>query len=401
MPVFNHLPKSFLNNLKPALIMTKKKEYYQYDKKRRRLAKIYSKQKLIMGIGNSILIPLAAILILFFAGFFKLTADWALNTAGSIGGIVLFVLILYAVLLVFEFPLKLYASFFYEHKYKLSKQTIGKWLIDFMKETLIEFLIAVPVGSIIAFLIMNVKLWWLLAAAVSVAASLFVNFIYPIVIVPFIYKLEPYKNKTELKKIIEIVKKAGAEHIKRIFVLKESEKSHKVNAFFAGLGSTKSITLYDNLIDKFTNREVRTVIGHELGHYVNKDIIKMETLGAFLALISFYAADFIIRRLFDIPAVEGIPLYLFPALSGILIVINFVLMPVGTGYSRKVEYAADKFALDYVRDPLAQISTDKRLADLGLSNINPHPFIEFWFYDHPAIEKRVKASEQWLKENKE
>ncbi|HIK02777.1 TPA: M48 family metalloprotease, partial [archaeon] len=64
-----------------------------------------------------------------------------------------------------------------------------------------------------------------------------------------------------------------------------------------------------------------------------------------------------------------------------------------------IEAEADYFGLEIARKPDAQISTDKRLADQNLSETDPHPLVEWYFYDHPAIMKRVAMSENWKKQN--
>ncbi len=379
--------------------MAKKSKHYEYNPKKRRLAKIYSRQKLVMGAGNSMVIPLLAIAILFFAGVFEKLAAYSLNTAGSFFGIVLFIFLISAIFLVFEFPLRIYAGFFYEHKYKLSNHTLSSWFYDFFKETFIGLVFAVPIGTITAFLLVSFKYWWAYAASVGILFSLLINFIYPVVFLPFLYKLKPYNDRAELKKILEILRKVGVNNIKKIKILMESEKSKKANAMFTGMGETKSIILYDNLLGKFNKKEVRTVIAHELGHYVHKDIIKFEILGAVQTITLLYLADLIIRTNF-IANESTIPLHIYPIVSGILIVLGFAVMPLMTAYSRKQEAAADKFALDHIKDPLSQISTEKKLCDIDLSDDKPNPFVEFWFHTHPSAEKRIRMAEKWAAENK-
>ncbi len=372
-----------------------KKEHYEYDPKKRRLARIYSRQKFMMGIGNNLIIPLIAIIVLFFTGVFEKLSAYSLKTGGSFFGIVLFVFLVSLIFLVFEFPLRMYGGFFYEHKYKLSNHTLSAWFVDFFKETLLELVFAVPIGTITAFLFVNFEYWWIYAAIVGIIFSLVINFIYPVVFLPFLYKLKPYQDKVELKKILEILKKVGVTNIHKIKILMESEKSKKVNAMFAGMGKTKSIILYDNLINNFTKKEVRTVIAHELGHYVHKDIVRFEIFGSIQSITLLYLTNLIVKNNFG-----QVSLSVYPLVSGILMVLGFVAMPLMMGYSRKQETAADRFALDHIRDPIAQILTEKKLCDIDLADDKPNAFIEFWFHSHPSAEKRIKIAKQWINENK-
>jgi STE24 endopeptidase len=37
----------------------------------------------------------------------------------------------------------------------------------------------------------------------------------------------------------------------------------------------------------------------------------------------------------------------------------------------------------------------KKLADQNLSEVSPHPFVEFILYSHPSIEKRIRFAETY------
>ena len=114
-------------------------------------------------------------------------------------------------------------------------------------------------------------------------------------------------------------------------------------------------------------------------------------------MLLLYLTNLIIRNNFT--ADEFIPLHIYPVVSGILIVLGFLAMPLMMAYSRKQEAAADKFALDYIKDSSSQISTEKKLCDIDLADDKPNAFIEFWFHGHPCAEKRIKMAEQWAAEN--
>jgi STE24 endopeptidase len=373
-------------------------EHYEYNPEKRRLSKIYSKQKFIMHIGDDLVIPLLLIFGLFFSGYLESIATWSQATAGPIWGTVLFVFVFVTILIIATFPLNLYASFFYEHKYGLSHQTLRAWLKDHVKETALEYVFLVPIGTVTALLAMQTTLWWLYAAIISFAFTLFLDFIFPAVILPFLYKLSPYDDKKELRILLDICKRAGVPEIRKVKVLKESERSPKANAFFSGLGATKTVILYDTLLDQFTKREIRTVIGHELGHYTHNDLAKFMLAGGVESLLFFYFADVIIRAISH--TTTTFPLHYFPLISGVIIVIGFFSMPLMMWYSRHQECAADEFALDYIKDPMAQISTEKRLADIDLTDDNPDSFVEFWFHSHPSAKKRIHQVIEWMTRNK-
>ena len=60
---------------------------------------------------------------------------------------------------------------------------------------------------------------------------------------------------------------------------------------------------------------------------------------------------------------------------------------------------ADTFALEVSKKPVAQISTEKRLADIALSDDKPNRWAEFFFFTHPSVDKRIKNVKEWIRRN--
>ena len=53
-----------------------------------------------------------------------------------------------------------------------------------------------------------------------------------------------------------------------MFEVDKSVDTEKVNAYVTGVGDTKRIVLWDTLLARLSPRQIRFVVGHELGHYV-------------------------------------------------------------------------------------------------------------------------------------
>jgi STE24 endopeptidase len=193
-------------------------------------------------------------------------------------------------------------------------------------------------------------------------------------------------------------KKFGAHNVDRVLVADESRRSIRANAFFSGVGKSRSIVLFDTLLNNFTHREITTVVAHELGHYVNKDIWKEALISGIAIIPPFYVADYLLRSAvaaISLPSITdpaGIPL-VFVALIGV----SFIVQPVTNGLSRIVERKADEFALKAADDSEAQASSERRLADLSLSVDSPSRLVELLFYTHPPSSKRVRLAEEWKK----
>ncbi|MGH8016548.1 MAG: M48 family metalloprotease, partial [Candidatus Zixiibacteriota bacterium] len=76
-------------------------------------------------------------------------------------------------------------------------------------------------------------------------------------------------------------------------------------------------------------------------------------------------------------------------------VIGFVAQPIDNTFSRHIEHQADIYGMNIteVSGESAAIAFDK-LAAYNLSDPEPNPIIEFWFYSHPSLSKRMQFVRQ-------
>lgn len=370
---------------------------YEYDPEKRRIAKIYTRTKIINGIFNSILIPLAFFLILLFSGYSLAIKDIAVSISAQFY-VPVYVVIFLTLLTLVQLPISFYSEFIYEHKHGLSNQNISAWLKDLSKELVLMYVISVPLISGLYFLMQMTDLWYLYAGGLYVALMLFFDYIYPILIFPIFYKVEPLKDEHIKARLLEMAQKAGATSVKNVEVAKESEKSNKANAMFAGIGGSKRIILFDTLLDSFTPDEVETVVAHELGHYVHRDVARFTIIEAlkivpvFLLVISVFNVYSQVFGLSGISDIAGLPLLFFTS----SFIELFMMVPM-MAYSRKRERLADIFALEATLKAEAQISTEKRLADMNLLDDAPHPLVEMLLYSHPSASKRIAYTQEWEK----
>ncbi len=381
--------------------MGKKIKYpYDFDKKIRETAKVYSAGRLLNRVFSGVLLPLIVLAAILLSGANIFIKNFAAGI-NSFFVIQVYTIIFLVIMNVIEFPANFYFSYIREHKFGLSNYKLSGWFKDFFKGLLLEYAISLVTITALYYLLANFALWWVYSAILFTLFVLFFHYIFPIIIFPFFYKVKPYKDMKQKKRLLEMVHAAGAPEIKNVVLALESEKSKKANAMFAGLGNTKQIVLFDTLTNSFTPAEVETVVAHELGHYVNKDILRGTILDAALSFPIFLLVGLSLKTfgpnfgLGSIGDIAGLPLFMLTyAIIGIL------LTPFENWYSRKIEAEADWFALEIAKKPDAQISTDKRLADMNLSETEPHPAVEWYFYDHPAIMKRVEMSKQWKLKNR-
>jgi STE24 endopeptidase len=376
---------------------------YQYDQSKRLTAKRYEKIKLVMEVFSGTIIPVTVCFSLMFSGFSEALARLLLSTTESYWvSLAVYLLFFIIILQVIETPFQFYSGFVVDHKFRLSTQNLKGWLADEMKGIGIELAFGIGAGMVLYYLIRATDFWWLVAAALFAVISMIMSIILPYVIMPIFYKMTPLSDPVMKNDLLDMSRKVGARNIEHVLVADESRRSVRANAMFSGIGRSKAIVLFDTLINNFPRREVTTVVAHELGHYVDKDIWKETLISGLMIIPSFFLADRLLRFGVNSGVIQGIsdPSGI-PIVFAVLIAVSFLLQPIYNAYSRLLESEADGFALRAANDPDAQASAERRLADMSLSVDTPSRFIELFFYTHPSSSRRVKLAEEWKKSRTE
>jgi STE24 endopeptidase len=305
----------------------------------------------------------------------------------------------FILLMVFLFltnlPFSYYRDFIVEHNYGFSNQTTGEWLGESLKSQAIGLIFGFPIIAMLYWLINKFKKWWLFFAIGAIPIMVFVIIIVPVVVSPLFNKFEPIKNQELAGQITAMAEKAGI-HNPDIYEVDASKQSNKINAYFTGMFGTKRIVLYDTIIKNFSIKEIKFVMGHEIGHYLKNHIwyglfvaIGLLFLGGFLAdklLHAFIANNsrrFGFSRLGDIASI--------PVLILFMSIFGFISQPVSNSISRTFEYQSDKYGMELsgITGDEAATAFDK-LSVFNLSDPEPSAIIEFWFYNHPALQKRME-----------
>ena len=299
---------------------------------------------------------------------------------------------------VLNLPLGYYSGFVLPHRYGQSTQVFNGWISDQLK----GLLVGVPIGLILLELLylalrLTGEWWWLWAAGGMLFFSVLLANIAPVLIMPLFNKFVPLgEEHADLEeRLIRLAEKAGT-HIQGVFKFDLSKRTKSANAALTGIGNTRRIVLGDTLIEEFTPDEIETVLAHELGHQVNKDIpllisfgILTTTLGLFLASVAmnWAVAAFGFSGFADVAG--------FPALTIILGGYSLVLMPLENGVSRWRERLADRYALQSTGKSGPFASAFVRLANQNLAEVDPEPWVVWLFYSHPPLQDRIQAAQRF------
>lgn len=353
-------------------------------------SKRYNNTKLFMGIFKGVMFFI--LLFLFVHSGYSAQLDRYLSIYFENGYIrfLLFIFIAGTLSGIIFSPVNFYSQYYLEHKYNLSNQTIYLWFWESAKGLGISLVIGVPVLLLFYYSILTYgNYWWLPFAIILFFISVVLARIAPVLILPIFYKIIPLDDDDLKARISNLAKDAGL-RIENVYKFNMSKNTKKANAAFTGIGKSKRIILGDTLVENYSKDEIETVIAHEMGHYKQKHILKNILFSTASSFITFY----LIAKLYElsyrwfgfesITEIAAIPLL---SLWGMLIAI--ILTPLGNMLSRKYEYEADEYAINVTNKPGAFISTLEKLTEQNLGDKEPHPFVEWFFYSHPSIVKRI------------
>lgn len=291
-------------------------------------------------------------------------------------------------------PFSFYSGFILEHSYGMSNQTFRQWMWESTKALMVSIPILLPILLTFYYFLLTFQAqWWLPAAITMFLFSIGLSRIAPIVILPLFYKLTPLEDSPLTSKILALSNSTKM-IVEGIYSFNLSKTTKKANAAFTGIGKSKRILLGDTLMKNFTDEEVEMVFAHELGHFFLGHLWKGIIAGAFSIFLGLYSTSLLYTLSLSWFGFDSIAqLAALPMLTVWLSLYSLITSPLGNILSRKHEYEADRYAVDRTKNIPAFVSAMNKLAEMNLADRTPHPMIEFLFYSHPSIEKRVRAAE--------
>lgn len=357
-------------------------------------AKQYTRTKLMLGVALSLL-SFVVVLAIVLSGLSKEFAFWAQGqTDNEYVGVLLFLLAVGATESVVTLPLAFYSSYIIEHRYRLSNQTVGRWVWERTK----AFLVAAPLMAFISVVLYVClksygMLWWLPVAVVVTCVSIVVARIVPTFIMPLFYRFTPIDDSSLKDRLTALCRSAGV-RFEGIFSFDMSKNTKKANAGFTGIGKAKRIILGDTLLHSFTEDEILTVFAHELGHYVHKHLLIGMMVGVVFSFAGLYATAHAYALSVSLLHFNGLTdIAALPLLGLWLSLFGLISSPLGNALSRQHEREADRYAVQTTGNTAAFISALRKLAAMNLADPEPHPLVEFFFYSHPSIARRVAMVE--------
>jgi len=248
------------------------------------------------------------------------------------------------------------------------------------------------VEGIYNFMWLDPTYWWLFLWFVSVFFIALIIYVSPVLIDPLFFKFPRLKNDELLNRLTKLADKAGIKII-GVFEMKAEAKTKKATAALTGIGNTRRMLLSDTFLSNYSNDEIESVMGHEIGHHIYGHIWKLALgLSGFFLFALFITNQIVqpISAFFNLEPINSVSSLPLLALVFGLLYVGFT--PLMITLSRRAESQCDQYELDLVQKPDDYISSMIKLCDQNLRYAYPSPFIEFMFYDHPSGKNRVERA---------
>ena len=293
-----------------------------------------------------------------------------------------------------KFPLHCYSSFHLEHRFGLSRMTLGRWGIKELKQIGLSAALGIVIIEALYALLRHAPARWPLWATIGwVGFSIVLTRVFPTVLLPIFYKTTPMQDASLTQRLLALCKRVRVPAL-GVFQFRLGAETRKANAALAGLGKTRRILLSDTLLAEFTPDEIEGVLAHELAHHRYHHLLLMLGLSTLGSWIAFTLTATVGQRWVEAFGLRGLDdIGGFPVLMTWFSLLSFAGLPIQHGISRALEWQADCFAIANSQQPQAFASALRRLAQLNLADPSPPRWIVWLFYDHPPITERIRAAD--------
>lgn len=289
-----------------------------------------------------------------------------------------------------------------EQKYGFNRSSVKTFVFDCIRSLILSLVLMIGLSSLMAALHIWFGNWMiLLFACAMLLFTLLISFLYPI-LSRIGNKFTPLEEGELRDRLMALLEKHGYK-VKAIEVMDASRRTTKLNAYFTGFGKMKTIVLFDNLLEAMSSDEICAIFAHELGHGINKDVLKSQFLN-----IGYY----LLMAVTVWGAVSLDQIYGAFGFDGVNYGFAFILVNIGIGViqplinlvmnarSRAAEYRADRQAVSEGYGE-AMITAFKKLAKDNFAHLAPSKINVVLEYSHPPIHSRVEAVEKAMLEYNE
>ena len=368
------------------------------DPEKQKQAKQYARIRRRLWLVDTIFSAVYALLWLFLGWATSLRTWLSSFTDNQWLLVALFIAIFGGIYALINLPLSYYSGFVLPHRFDQSNQTFRDWVIDQLKGLVVVLPLSLLLLELL-YLALRVTgdLWWLWAAGGMLLFTVLLSNLAPILIMPLFNKYVPLgeEHRELADRLLELARRANTK-VRGVFKFDMSRRTKAANAALTGIGNTRRIVLGDTLINEFSTDEIETVLAHELGHHVHRDIPFLIAIGTLSTTLSLYLASLALDWAVGYFGFTGpADIAAFPALGLIFGAYGLITMPLENAISRWRENMADDYALQSTGKKEAFASAFTRLANQNLGEVDPEKWVVWLFYSHPPLGERIAKANNW------
>jgi len=298
-------------------------------------------------------------------------------------------------------PRSAYAGWWREGRYGLTSQPFGGWLGEQAMSLPVSIAgLLLLLGPVYLLIRRTPRTWWLWSGGVVALFIVFVLVLSPVLVEPLFNTYRPAPPGPVRDAIVELATANGVPQDK-ILVYDGSKQSNRYTAKVSGLFGTARIAMSDVMFRGDADvAEVKAVVGHEMGHYVEGHAVLYSMLFGAMAIAVFFLIDRLYPHVLRWTGASGVggvgdPAG-FPVITIIFSALALLGTPVMASITRIGEGQADTYSLTCVHEPDGQARALVKTIEYRAAT--PSALEEALFYDHPSVGSRIRRAMDWKAE---
>jgi len=301
-----------------------------------------------------------------------------------------------ALLGVLGMPFAIWRQFRLEARFGFNRMTPRLFASDVVKGLFVSVLLGLPLAAAVLWIMAEAGgWWWLWAWTVWAGFNALILLIFPTLIAPLFNRFTPLEDGALAARIQALAQRCGFA-LNGLFVMDGSKRSAHGNAYFTGFGKSRRIVFFDTLLARLDHDEIEAVLAHELGHFKHGHITRRLILSFVAALAFFALLGWLAQQTWFYTGLgvephghahnDAMALLLFFLAAPVF---TFPLTPLLSGYSRRDEFEADRYAASqsearHLTSALVKLYND------NAATLTPDPVHSAFYDSHPPAMARIR-----------
>lgn len=280
-----------------------------------------------------------------------------------------------------------------ERHFGFGHESVGAFLQDDARGLLFDAVLVPLVWGIYTLRARFTRRWWLIVWALLLPLLCLQSVVEPVVVAPLYNHFTPLPPGPLRDEMLALAVRAGITNA-RVFVADTSRRTTHVNAYVTGIGPSTRIVIEDTALHTLPDDQLRAMLGHEMGHYIEGHIwITLLSGGLGAGALLWLLAQLLPRLAYRVRRRYGLhgawDLAALPLLSLTLYLLIQAQLPLANALSRYLEHRADRFGLQTteLNDATARLFVG--FAERDFSDPNPPLLLHLWWGTHPTLAERI------------